>query len=64
MERRLYRSIKNRTIGGVCSGVAEYLNIDPVIVKLITVGCLFLGGITFWLYLIAWALIPEEVQSN
>jgi phage shock protein PspC (stress-responsive transcriptional regulator) len=45
-------------IGGVCSGIANYFDIDPVIVRLIMV-VLFLGaGIGLLAYLIAWAVIP------
>lgn len=60
--RRLTRSVTERKIAGVCGGIAEYLNIDPVIVRLIWVilsivpGALFGGLIA---YLVAWLLIPE-----
>ena len=43
MAKRLYRSKKERMIAGICGGVAEYFNIDPVIVRLIFV-VLALGG--------------------
>lgn len=59
MEKRLYRS-KNRMIGGVCSGIAEYFNIDPVIVRAIFLGMLFLGGGGLILYLILLIIVPEK----
>ena len=36
MAKKLYRSRKNRIIAGICGGQAEYFNIDPIIVRLIT----------------------------
>ena len=59
--KRLYRSGKDRVLAGVCGGIAKYLSIDPVLVRLVwlagTVGSLGVGGIL--LYVIAWALIPR-----
>ena len=58
--RRLYRSRDERLIGGVCGGLAEYFGIDPLIVRIITVGLVFAGGAGFLAYLAAWLLVPEE----
>lgn len=58
--KKLYRSIVNRKIGGVCGGLAEYFNIDPTIVRLLFVLGLLLVGGTFWAYLIMWIIIPEQ----
>ena len=58
--RKLYRSRRDRRISGVCGGLAEYLKIDPSLVRLLFVlGLLFVGG-TFWVYLILLIVIPEE----
>jgi phage shock protein C len=43
MEKRLYRSRSNRMIAGVCGGLAEYFVMDPTIVRIIAVICLFIG---------------------
>lgn len=57
-ERRLFRNPNDKIIGGVCSGLANYFDIDPVIVRLIMV-VLFLGaGIGLLAYIIAWIVIP------
>ncbi len=57
-QRRLYRNPNDKILGGVCSGIASYFDIDPVIVRLIMV-VLFLGaGIGFLAYIIAWIVIP------
>lgn len=59
--KRLYRSKKQRMVAGICGGMAEYLNIDPVIVRCIAVVLLIVtfpvAGIA---YLILWAIIPEK----
>lgn len=48
-------------LGGVCAGIAKYLNIDPTVVRLITVAATVLTGSLFlWAYLIAWAIMPKE----
>jgi phage shock protein C len=57
--RRLYRSKKDKVIGGVCGGLGGYLNIDPVVIRVIWLALFFLGGTGFLAYLIAWILIPE-----
>ena len=58
--KRLYRSRKNRMIGGVCGGIAEYFAIDPVIVRLIAVALFFVGGSAVVAYIIALIVIPYE----
>jgi phage shock protein C len=59
--KRLYRSKKERMLGGVCGGLGEHLDIDPTVIRLIwaVVTVLSLGtGII--VYILAWILIPEE----
>jgi phage shock protein C len=58
--KKLYRSRKNRMLGGVCGGIAEYFNIDPVIIRLITVALFFAGGSALLAYIIALIIIPSE----
>jgi phage shock protein C len=58
--KRLYRS-RSKVIGGVCSGLGKYLDIDPVVVRLIAaLGLLFTCCTIFFVYIIAWLIIPEE----
>jgi len=61
--KRLYRSRKNRVIAGVCGGVAEYLNVDPVLVRLIAVLFLFVGGGSLIAYILGIIIIPNEPQT-
>lgn len=58
--KKLYRSSKNKMIGGVAAGFAEYFNIDPTFVRLVFV-LLGLSGVGIPFYLIAWLVMPEEV---
>ena len=64
MTKRLYRSKKDRMIAGVCGGLAEYFNIDPVIVRALFLVLLFGAGSGILLYLILWLIVPEsEAQA-
>ena len=60
MENRLYRSAKNKMLGGVCSGLGNYMDVDPTIIRLLTALLTVIGGISIFVYLIAWIIIPEE----
>ena len=59
-KKRLYRSKKERIIGGVCGGIAEYLDTDPTIVRLIWILGSLIWGAGILAYLIAWIIIPEK----
>lgn len=58
--KRLYRSKSNRIIGGVCGGLADYLNVDATALRVITALLTFVMGMSLWVYLLAWLIIPEE----
>lgn len=58
--KRLYRSRTDLMLGGVCGGLAKYLNVDPTIIRLVFVLLLFLGGGGFWIYLVLWIITPVE----
>lgn len=47
-------------LAGVCGGIAEYLRVDPNIVRLVVVVLTLAGGSGVLLYLIGWLLLPEE----
>lgn len=57
--RRLTRRSHDRLLGGVASGLAEYLSLDPVIVRLGFVLLALLGGTGVLIYVVGWLLIPE-----
>ena len=62
--KRLYKS-DNKMIYGVCSGVAEYFDIDPTLVRLIVVFLIFAGvGSGLIAYIIAAVIMPEKDQVH
>ncbi len=58
--KRLYRSTKDKVLAGVCGGIAEYLNIDPVVVRLIWVIFSLVWGVGIIAYVVAWLIIPAR----
>lgn len=65
MAKRLYRSIKDKKIAGVCGGLAEYFNIDPTIIRVIFLILLLPGGLPgFVPYVILWFVVPIEPPLN
>lgn len=66
---RVLRDPYDKMIGGVCSGIAHYFDIDPTIVRLVMVVLFLTGGIGFIAYIIAWIVIPaaksrEELNNG
>lgn len=59
MAKRLFRSTTDRKIAGVCGGMGEYFDIDPVIIRIIWVALVFGAGIGLLAYIIAWLIVPE-----
>ncbi len=62
MAKRLYRNTKDKVIAGVCSGIADYFNIDPVIIRLIWIVTCLAWGAGILAYLIAWIIIPKKLS--
>ena len=61
MNRRLYRSVTDRRIGGVAAGTATYFDVDPSIARVIwLLLAIFTGGGFVIVYLVMWAIVPEE----
>ena len=58
--KRVYRSKKNKILAGVCGGIAEYFEVDPVLVRLLLVLLVLMGFAGIILYLIAWLIMPEN----
>jgi phage shock protein PspC (stress-responsive transcriptional regulator) len=62
--KRLYRSKTRRMLGGICGGLGDYLDVDPVVIRLVwVVLTLFTWGIGLLAYGIAWIIVPEEETS-
>jgi len=61
---RMYRDTDNRIIGGVCSGMAAYWDIDPIITRIIFVALILAGGIGVLIYLILYIVLPEARTTS
>lgn len=64
--KRLTRSSKDKVFGGVCGGLADYLDIDPVLVRVLCVGLTLISGVApgIVLYLISWIIIPIDTYRG
>ena len=64
MNKKLQRDPKNKVIGGVCSGIAKYFDIDAALVRLLFAVAFFAFSTGFWLYVILWIIVPKgEAQD-
>lgn len=57
--KRLKRNVNNGVIGGVCAGLADYFDIDVVLIRGILLASILFAGIGLGLYLILWIIVPR-----
>lgn len=62
--KRLTRSKTNKVVAGVCGGLGEYFNIDPVILRILFVAMVLWGGSGVLLYIVMWLVIPEAGKES
>lgn len=60
MAKKLYRSVEDKKIAGVCGGLGDYFDIDPTIIRLIWLAMIFAVGTGVLAYIIAWIIVPEK----
>lgn len=61
--RRIFRSRKSKVIAGVCGGLADYFQVDPVLIRLAAIALGVMTGPAAVIgYILAWIVIPEEAQ--
>jgi len=60
MEKKLYKDPHNKIIGGVCSGLADYFDMDPTIVRLIFAFAFFTWGAGLVTYIVLWIVLPRK----
>jgi phage shock protein C len=60
MSKRLYRSVENNKLAGVCGGMGEYFNIDPTFIRIIAILLIFADGVGILAYIIAWIIMPKQ----
>lgn len=66
MTKKLYRSVSQKMLGGVCGGLAEYFDIDVSIVRLLFVGAALVTALlplTFF-YIVAWIVVPQVPRAQ
>jgi phage shock protein C len=63
MEKKLYRDQYHKMIGGVCAGLAEYLDMDITVVRLLFAFAFFIMGIGLIPYLILWIVLPKKYYN-
>lgn len=59
MAKRLYRSTSDKMLAGVCGGLAEYFDVDPVIIRLAWVMAIFCLGTGIFAYILAAIIVPK-----
>ena len=64
MEKKLYRSRKNKSIAGVCGGIAEYFKIDVTIIRLIWALVILCAGTGLLAYIVCAVVIPEAPEDD
>jgi phage shock protein C len=57
--KRLMRSSRDKKIGGVCAGLAEYFDLDPTIVRVVWLLAIFFAGSGLLVYLVLWIVLPQ-----
>jgi len=62
--KRLERPLKGRMVAGVAAGLAEYLDVDPTVVRVIFAAVSLFAGVGVLIYLAGWLLIPEQGEQR
>jgi phage shock protein C len=64
--KRLYRSVSDKKLGGVCGGLGDYMNADANLIRLVFVLLLLVTGfLPFGLtYIVAWIILPEDTSMR
>ena len=63
MEKRLYKSNVDKKLDGVCAGIAEYLNIDPTVIRLLWVLATMFVGAGILAYIVAAVVMPRRPEG-
>lgn len=62
--KRLYRSTDEQKIAGVCGGLGEYFELDPVFFRLLFILLLFFGGVGLLAYIVMWIMVPMKGEAR
>ena len=58
--KKLMLDRQRRQIAGVCAGIANYLDLDVTVVRILFLVALLLGTLGFWVYIIVWIVAPTD----
>ena len=61
MNKKLYRSTKDKVLAGVCGGLGEYFDVDPTLIRILT-AALCTTGTGLLLYIVAAVVMPERIE--
>ena len=62
--KRLMRSSRDKKVGGVCAGLADYFDLDPTIVRIVWLLAIFFAGTGFLAYIVLWIALPLAPSSG
>ena len=62
--KKLQRFAEDRKIAGVCGGLGEYFDLDPVFFRLFFLASLLFGGLGALVYLLLWIMVPEKTGAQ
>lgn len=60
--KRLLRT-RDGLVAGVCGGVAQFFGLDTALVRLVTLLLIFFGGLSIWVYIILWLIVPKAPKQ-
>ncbi len=63
-EKKFFRDPDNKVIGGICGGLAAYLDVDITLVRIIFLVLLICGSFGFWMYVIFWIVAPMAKSAS
>jgi phage shock protein PspC (stress-responsive transcriptional regulator) len=58
--RKLYRLSESKKLAGICAGLGDYFDLDPVLFRLLFVISVLFGGVGILIYVLLWILVPEK----
>lgn len=61
--KRLRRNKIDGVFGGVCAGIGDYLNIDPIVVRIAYIASIFFLGVPLFIYFILWIFVPSDKRA-
>lgn len=64
MKKKLYRSSRGKILAGVCTGLGEYFDIDPVLIRALFIVALLSSGVGIILYIVLWIIMPKEETTS